>query len=44
MKFIRDNEKFWKTVRNYFSDNGNNSFKTLVESNTIVSDEQRIAD
>ena len=37
MKFIHDNETFWKTVRNYFSDNGNNSFKTtLVESNTIA--------
>ena len=39
------NKKFWKTVRSYFSDKDNNSSKiTLIENNTIVSDEEKIAD
>ena len=41
---VAGNKKFWKTVKNFFSDKSNN-FGTinLVENNIVISDDQRIA-
>ena len=42
MQDITDNEKFWKTIRPYFSDKGYNQTKiTIVEKNSIITDEQK---
>ena len=41
---ITDNNKFWKTIRPYFSDKGYNQTKiTIVEKDSIITDEKKIA-
>ena len=44
IKEVSDNKLFWKKVKPFFSDKGSNSSKiTLVEENSIISDEEEIA-
>ena len=44
MQDIRDNKKFWKTIRPYFSDKGYNQTKiTIVEKDSIITDKKKIA-
>ena len=44
MQDITDNKKFWKTIKSYFSDKGYNQNKiTIVEKNSIITDEKKIA-
>ena len=44
-KNVVDNKKFWKTVKKFFGDKSNNCEKiTLVENNSLISDDQEIAD
>ena len=41
---IRDNKKFWKTIRPYFRDKGYNQTKiTIVKKCSIITDEKKIA-
>ena len=41
---IKDNKKFWKTIRPYFSDKGYNQTKiTVVKKDCIITDEKKIA-
>ena len=43
-KQVSDNKVFWKNVKPFFSDKGVNSSKiTLVEKNSIIVDENKIA-
>ena len=45
IKEIGGNKTFWKIVRPYFSDKDNKSSKlTLVENNTVIGDEKRVAE
>ena len=42
MQDIRDNKKFWKTIRPYFSDKGYNQTKiTIVEKDSIKTELQK---
>ena len=42
MQDIRDNKKFWKTIRPYFSDKGYNQTKiTIVEKDSIITDKKK---
>ena len=42
MQAIRDNKKFWKTIRPYFSDKGYNQTKiTIVEKDFIITDKKK---
>ena len=42
---IRDNKKFWKTVKPLFSEKTMSTDKiTLIEDNVIVSDNQKVAE
>ena len=44
MQDITDNEKFWKTIRPYFSDKGYKQTKiSIVEKDSIITDEKKIA-
>ena len=44
-KLITDNKKFWKTVKPLFSEKHITSLKfTLVESDTIISDDSKVAE
>ena len=44
MQDITDHKKFWKTIKSYFSDKGYNQNKiTIVEKNSIITDEKKIA-
>ena len=41
---IKDNKKFWKTIRPYFSDKGYNQTKiTVVKKDCVITDEKKIA-
>ena len=45
VKDVTDNKKFWKTIKMYFSDkNGYSEKISLVDGDTIVSDDKEIAD
>lgn len=42
---VADNKKFWKIVKNIFSDKSNNfETTTIVENNIVISDNREIAD
>ena len=44
VKYIMDNQTFWKTVRPYFSDKGSSSRRmTLLENYLILTDDKGIA-
>ena len=43
IKDLTDNQKFWKTIRPYFSDKGYNQTKiTIVEKDSIITDEKKL--
>ena len=45
LKLVLNNKNFWRTIKSYFSENGNFSDKIMIsEKDSVVSDDRRLSE